>query len=813
MQALHTLTNYVVDKSTGNLQKRQGSARWNEEAFDAETKQIFHFIDTSQNELILVIANDKLWRYPATGTGSWGEIKKDGTVSHDFSDENFPYPFKIAGNRVYFADDADWYWGDYTILSASTSWQAGISPPVFNLAKLERSTQAGMETGTGASNQWSQLMVPGSPMARLGQQVEMEELTFFDAIELEMHKQGLVDSQGRIKVRIETDATGLPSGTLVSDDHETEWVSVQEVATADVWITFPFYEVLSLPGGTVYHLVLEGDTEYQSNWVNSTNSIRWSHRTNSNNYTNGHSESFSSTETDPPTDPPTYLGVWADFDPAGDFLFRFGNGLDTSSTPYQYKITARNSTYNEGGRPSQEIIFTTSWLSPTAIILSGITAYVRDPQVTHWDVYRTKASDVEEGGSIQYYFLVSAVSYTDTFRDTVGDTSLGQVLQSDDHYRLRDASGEEAIPADLELFRGRIWATISGEDTSYLSKVLEADISPLGTTGSPIFGAYPSLNKFETETSGEIRTLKTISYPTNQGPREGLVFYFDNSIGMITGTDVPLNPPNGYRFDLVVPNIGLIGRQAITTIRGRHVFVSRSGIYSFNGTQNMENLSVGFIQSILDDISDANLALTICHEASDGLWVALDADNDGTLESIYRLNLSGQTSKWEPFTYNFNINNFIIRNAGISRNQILVATDMADFFIRELEQSTSGADKDENDADIAVVGTVRTHPITGELDPNRKFIRSSLPRPLLFNELSITAMYADTSDPPSIATYTITVTDKYGTTTSPALVPTSINDNRGHRTGFRVRSDEADVQITQSSIFRDEIRILEVRWE
>ena len=130
--------------------------------------------------------------------------------------------------------------------------------------------------------------------------------------------------------------------------------------------------------------------------------------------------------------------------------------------------------------------------------------------------------------------------------------------------------------------------------------------------------------------------------------------------------------------------------------------------YLFSGTSNLANLSSSYIESILDSISDTNLALTICRAVNGELWVVIDENNDGKLDSIYILNLKDviienittEIPEWKVYKFNFNINDILPRVAGVQRGQVLAATDLSDNFIRLLESGS--ADKDITDTSVDI---------------------------------------------------------------------------------------------------------------
>lgn len=85
-----------------------------------------------------------------------------------------------------------------------------------------------------------------------------------------------VGSPGNLTLRIETDTTGSPSGTLVNAS-ATATITAASVGTSVTWITVKFATAFSLTSGTQYHLVIQpsatADGSNYIQWVGTTSNL------------------------------------------------------------------------------------------------------------------------------------------------------------------------------------------------------------------------------------------------------------------------------------------------------------------------------------------------------------------------------------------------------------------------------------------------------------------------------------------------------------------------------------------------------------
>ncbi len=162
--------------------------------------------------------------------------------------------------------------------------------------------------------------------------------------------------------------------------------------------------------------------------------------------------------------------------------------------------------------------------------------------------------------------------------------------------------------------------------------------------------------------------------------------YFRNtSIWVIRGSDDVLNPPADIVLRQAVTDVGLIAPAAVDSLRSRHVFVARKGIYTFSGTSSIEYLSNG-IQTILDAIADSSLDDSVVVALGDSVWIAVDEDEtaDGKLNNIYILDIQRQPATWRLYNYGISIFDLVLRKTG-TEYKTLLAADADNAYILKLE--------------------------------------------------------------------------------------------------------------------------------
>ena len=87
------------------------------------------------------------------------------------------------------------------------------------------------------------------------------------------------------------------------------------------------------------------------------------------------------------------------------------------------------------------------------IRVASITAHT-DEQVDQYRIYRTNAGAAV---TANYYLSGAVVDATSQLRDLVKDTTTaaGRLLDSDDHYFLRNDSDANAVPQRMVFFKNR----------------------------------------------------------------------------------------------------------------------------------------------------------------------------------------------------------------------------------------------------------------------------------------------------------------------------------------------------------------------
>jgi len=776
--SLYTLENYYVRPSDGALVKRAGSDRFNIAGYPAEVKQIHFFSSTPTTTFQLTVSDDKLYKTPTA------EIQIGGTTSHDFSAGNFPYPFAIAGNRVIFSDDNDWYWGDGTSLGNNTTYQVGIDkstliPQVNGATSITQATQDSFVelTDTGTTDEVAQsFILPAS----LGDYSSY----FADGIQVWLRRDGGSNIEGYIRIVAVNDSSSDPGSTdtdkVDTNSSFSNWINVQDIGTGGALVLLPFQDVIRFDAGATYWYRIQTENRYKATFVTGTRRIIVGIDTGAG-YGDGAVK--------------TYNGSTWSASTAYDTTFQVGSAF-LASDEHKYRFGHKNDATGAESIASDEIS-----VDRNGIKLTDLT-FPSNSQVDRITIYRTDdpAIDAELRllGEVDSPHPINTDQDTDTVVDMVDDSFRANLfLQTDDHTRLRDSNLVEVTPQRIALYKSRLWCSVSGEDNIYFSKRVEFE-GPLGLPGKPFIDVFPVNNTFPTETNKPIEQLLPISLSADIEHDERLIIYFSDSIGMISSADGVQNPPDALTFEMVTYGTGLVGPNAVANIKGRHVFMSRDGLYAFNGTPTLEHLSKGWIQSIFDSISDTNLAKTIIRHHDRGAWIAIDEDDDGTIDSFYLLELDAPLTYWRVYKYNFGIHDFAIQSFGGALNRILVAGDISDFYLRELETGTSDTDVDGNA--VAIDGVISTH-----------FMRSSnggILTPQAHSPfLTITPYY-----PSIVPATTYTVYDKDGNSQALTITPPDARNKRGHRKGFRVSSDEIRAEVKQSSIYQDEIRELNFKW-
>ena len=782
MYALRTLKNCDIDYTDGRLVVRKGYSRWNAVALPYPANQLYWFGDMDGNENLLgVVGNPTYAWYKIAETGAHTRISAHAATTRR--------PAMTFGNRVLFGTDKDateemaggngFQWADNTSIVAGTSYRVGIKKPtegptVYNVDAEGKSS--GLDAPALELNDDSQ--------RKFGLEYTPAVNLVVGSVRVSMQRANSDYPIGNIRARIETDSAGSASGTLADDNAISDWVSISQFTKAASygWILFKFPKVFTLSASTKYHIVIIGDEAYYNFWTHAdaTGVIDFNVALGRENapgsWIYGATQIYSQSGSS-----------WSATTSEG--LFYVSGLTETGGSEtgyYDYIITYYNSDYGIESRKSEytrvkiaaaEMVYVMDYPAPS------------DGQVDKIRIYRRKlaadatGSESDDDIAALYYF-VTEIDNAQAFYDTIPDTLTGAVLQTNNHYCLDETDDEgtklreeEIHPNIAVLWKGRVWVAETDGNKLYMSKKLEED-GASGLTGGLIPDYFPLENVLEVGCPSGIVNVEVL--PTNE-----LVVYFANStIWVVSGANDIQNPPSDMSIAQRSGNIGLIASVAVDNFRGRHVLLSRHGLYAFNGTPNLEKLSV-YIQSILDDITDANIDDSIVTTFGDEVWLLVDSDNDGSLDSVYILDIGQNPITWRIYNYGVTLNDLIVREVG-TEYKTLFAADKVNKYVLKLNTGTA-----DNDEDITAM--IETHPLRSEN-------RSSL------FDVFIGAYY-----PSTVPTYTITITDHSGNETEYTLSPTSSEDIRGHHIGVRVTSDpEARVAISHDTQLADELLFIEI---
>jgi hypothetical protein len=313
----------------------------------------------------------------------------------------------------------------------------------------------------------------------------------------------------------------------------------------------------------------------------------------------------------------TFTSLWIDMNLAIQFTLA---GLDTDLF-YDYVMTYSNSTYGSESRPSGYVrIDPTAALSTVEITLPT----VADAQVDTIRIYRREVVNIDDADAdvVDTYKYVGEGAEGDVITDTMITSALGADLQTQDHftYMETDDTGEEVrtaslLPAVGTVWKGRIWFAEADGNILYFSKILEED-GATGLTGDFIPDYFPLDNKLELPAASGIIAIKSLSQD------QLAVYLADESIWVITGANEILNPPSDIRMEEVLTDGGLIGTRALSSMFGKHVYLSRDGLRSFGGSaMGLPGVSSETNQTILDDIQSQYLDDSIIAVFGTEIWV------------------------------------------------------------------------------------------------------------------------------------------------------------------------------------------------
>lgn len=768
--SLRTLKNYFIDYSDGRLKVRNGYSRWNDTALDNPAQQLFYFVDLSQNEQLIGIVEDT-----ADDVEKWHLINESG--AHAVLKDEIATPRRPVvsiGNRCVFGTDTDLYWLD----SNGTAYRLGIARPSDQVTVALAAGQGNIGSFTlptdaqqaGAPNVGLRLNDAGQERLAMVYTPGADQTIQNIPINFRAYHGG---AAGSFRTSIYTGAAQPTTLLNVSD-----WVIISAYTADEIsWVDTLFREDITLTTGTKYWIVLESDDLYKTLFADPAAAGAG----------NGVYVSFAYTSSAPNGDSLMYDGATWSWQ-LRDYMATFLLGGLLPNNYYDYRITLLNDTYKSESRPGP--ITEPSLLPVLAtnrVTVTGPTS--SDAQVDFAGIYRRDRGDDDTIGESLItgaFEWAGKVALSGAFTDKLGTTQLGEAVSSDDHYLYDDFEDEGGgvrdaalVPAVMTYWKSRLWFSEVNGNILYFSKVQEAD-GPLALTADSLPDYFPLDNKLEINETSDIIALVPLS-------ADELAVYFRNtSIWVIRGSEDVLNPPADIVLRQSVTDVGLIAPAAVDSLRSRHVFVARKGVYTFGGTSAIEYLSSG-IQTILDDIADSSLDDSVVVALGDSVWIAVDEDEtgDGKLNNIYILDIQRQPATWRLYNYGISINDMVVRKTG-TEYKTLLAADADNNYIVKLEDGN-------DDNGEAIVAEAETQDL---IAPNLATIF----------EVQIDAYYPNV--PPL---YEGVVTDAKNEEHVFEIAPMAVDDIAGHRSGLIVPSAIGSrVKITQRTINQNHLRAIDI---
>lgn len=767
MQSLRVMKNYKIIYTDGRLQIRPGYERWNDTELDTPATQLFWFADLEGNENLLGIQGD---------TKQWNAIKESGAhVLLDGFIATARRPIaQFAGRVFYGANDvgtgAAWRWTDNDSLDggvAPYSFRAGIKKPT-DIAEVAAVTGEGniigvIYPGAGTSSKWD---ITNTNRQKIAAQFSVATTQKVWGIDILWMWYVVAAKTGMIRFSIRVDDGGEP-GDLVDNDSIGSWLPVKSGTVGSYVESYvSLQDSVELIGGTDYWLVIEASDDYYSNYNAGGAAESWFF------VAFGYSVAGAS-------DALRWDGSnWI----VSTAKLGFTVGGLSDDTYFDYCLTYYNSTYgieSRRGDASQRIKRNTFVRNAITVTFTEPTSVLQADQVR---IYRREIGsdpDIAESAITDTYKLVASVDKdTSPVRDNHDSTTLGGILQTDNHYCVDDVSdGDDDIrqtalvPYIAVLWKGRIWFVEEDGNILHFSKKLEED----GATGLPgdlIPDFFPLDNQLEIASSSKILALRIL-------PADELAVYTNSDIWVVSGADDNRNPPADMSPKKMIADIGIVAPAALGFTKNQQVFLAREGLYAYKGTLSREYLSAN-IQSIFDDIEDQYIDDSIIATLGDEVWLLVDDDNDGNLESIYILDLQRKPVTWRVYDYGVNLNDIVARTTG-TEYKTLLAADADNNYVLQLDTGT-------DDNGVPIVAELETQDIR-------------IPKKASVYMVELDAYYPNV---PSV--YEITVRDHVGLEKSYMIQPNGADDIAGHRTGCLLSATPTmRIKIVQRSVNEDQL--------
>lgn len=277
------------------------------------------------------------WEIRDDASGPGSTILATGTITPTASSTN---TVNIAAGSQPFLVTSTTYWLVLYAPAQGTNnrwlWKANLTGTYSNGQRAYSSNGGVTWTTDAADTQFTLTIDAVTSYDRLAQGFQIASSTTVQSVRLWLKKVG--SPSGNLTVKIETDSSGDPSGTPVTDG-TSDTVAVSSLAASYGWIDFTFSTAPSLSASTQYHIVLE-TTGTQSN----TNYVEWGADSSSPSYADGEMKSEASSVWSAQSkdasfeviasgttfNEPAVIGRWSDG--TRDVAVRYDDGLGGSGT-------------------------------------------------------------------------------------------------------------------------------------------------------------------------------------------------------------------------------------------------------------------------------------------------------------------------------------------------------------------------------------------------------------------------------------------------------------------------------------------------
>ncbi len=146
---------------------------------------------------------------------------------------------------------------------------AGSTPTLAAKLQASAGLARGLEQSTAGSTD-NKLKTGASTAVNLGLKFTQSGARSVKRVALQLKKIGTLASGKKLTLTIQTDSTGAPSGTAVTNGTSNTVDIDTAVGTSYGWVVFTFAKPVDLADATVYHLCLSADYT-----ASSSNCVEW----------------------------------------------------------------------------------------------------------------------------------------------------------------------------------------------------------------------------------------------------------------------------------------------------------------------------------------------------------------------------------------------------------------------------------------------------------------------------------------------------------------------------------------------------------